>query len=146
MNRPIKFRGIVAENVDDEFGDDLLFRKGQMIYGQVVFDGKTPYIVGPIVEVNDEYISLEYWCPVDRETLGEFTGFHDKNGVEVYAGDQLELLNCSPRFWTVEMDQGCWCGIWRSDGVIDARCPVAELVADGATVIGNIHENPENEQ
>lgn len=27
------------------------------------------YIVGPVVESTEEYISLEWWCPVDVSTL-----------------------------------------------------------------------------
>ena len=27
------------------------------------------FIVGTVVEANDEYISIEWWCPVDADTL-----------------------------------------------------------------------------
>jgi len=121
MNREIKFRYKIKGR------DELLYDTSDE-FAYLSRHGTVATMRGGILTVEDRQ---------------QFTELRDKNGVEIYEGDQIELLNCSPRFWTVEMDQGCWCGIWRSEGVIDARCPVAELVADGARVIGNIHENPE---
>jgi len=121
MNREIKFRYKIKGR------DELLYDTSDE-FAYLSRHGTVATMRGGILTVEDRQ---------------QFTELRDKKGVEIYEGDQIELLNCSPRFWTVEMDQGCWCGIWRSEGVIDARCPVAELVADGARVIGNIHENPE---
>lgn len=39
----------------------------------------------------DDY-SLANTIPVDEETIGEFTGCHDMNGVEIYDGDILRNL------------------------------------------------------
>jgi len=131
MNREIKFRAWNKDQcrmwMDVQTAYDYMAGPDDANNGESI----PATTFGEILRLEDEWIPMQ------------FTGLHDKNGVEIYEGDQIELLNCSPRFWTVEMDQGCWCGIWRSEGVIDARCPVAELVADGARVIGNIHENPE---
>ena len=38
---------------------------GTYVYGWYV-DG---FIVGEVIEANDEYIALEYWVPVDPETV-----------------------------------------------------------------------------
>lgn len=39
--------------------------KNNYIYGWYV-DG---YIVGPIIDVGDDHIELDYWCKVDKSTL-----------------------------------------------------------------------------
>ncbi len=38
---------------------------GTYVYGWYV-DG---FIVGEVIEANDEYIAIEYWVPVDPETV-----------------------------------------------------------------------------
>lgn len=44
------------------------FRDGY-IYGSLIWNGGRPFIVGDVVESTDEYITLEYWCPVVAETI-----------------------------------------------------------------------------
>lgn len=60
--REIKFRG-------KALGDGYNFKAGEFVYGSLVFEGDEPYIVGPVVEVNEDYIALEWWVPVDPTTV-----------------------------------------------------------------------------
>lgn len=53
--RQIKFRGIAVHNNDGE--EETGVKKGEMVFGQLIFDRDQPYIVGPAVEVTSEYVA-----------------------------------------------------------------------------------------
>jgi hypothetical protein len=59
-----QFRGQVTKDFEESG-----IKEGQWISGNLVYKNGKPYIVGNFVEVNDEYTILEYWYPVERETL-----------------------------------------------------------------------------
>jgi len=43
--------------------------------------------------VNDEYCSMEWWCPVEPETVGQFTGLLDKHGIKIFRGDIVDITD-----------------------------------------------------
>lgn len=45
----------------------------EWVYGNLIWNNGSPYIVGDFVEVNKEYCTLESWHPVETHTVREYT-------------------------------------------------------------------------
>jgi hypothetical protein len=70
--RDILFRGKPTKEVleNESLCKTLPIKQG-FVYGNLIYNDKQPYIVGPIADANDEYCSMEWWCPVVPETVGQ---------------------------------------------------------------------------
>jgi len=91
----------------------------------------------------DEYgkPTVEY---IEQDTLSEYTGLKDKNGVEIYEGDVLRGYGKEIKRYIVSFENGSfvlhhefarWGLLYRMFEIDMKDMPVE--------VIGNIHENPE---
>lgn len=121
---------------------------GEWVYGYLVIHPGSAFILetGYPVENGDFYAPPKWWAHVDQNTIGQFTGLHDKNGKEIYEGDILRIsgyskagYNTGVVCFTVEVkwERMCWsCG---------AKSLYNYSTIDWASieVIGNIHDNPE---
>jgi uncharacterized phage protein (TIGR01671 family) len=133
--REIRFRG---QRKDDN----------QWEYGFLTVTPKDGYVI-----VNGDGMGLLFINPIKPETIGQFTGLKDKNGVEVYEGDiAINFLGVKGviRFGSFQ-DLECY-----NDGICpngwwgwyleypDGRCSgLDDKTKEWLEVVGNIWDNPE---
>ena len=156
MQREIKFMGKRVDN-------------GEWVYGLPVnYCNKTYILVLTDFEeerVYEQYPHKEMWSyEVILETIGQFTGLHDKNGKEIYEGDILKVetgwyksrkQNIDAKFdnntkgityWTVEhkiFPNQVGFMIYGIDRRFHKLFTPNMVFNNKAEVIGNIYENSE---
>jgi len=120
MNREILFRGKRLDN-------------GEWVYG-----------VANIVDPNEteNIFTSNFFMKVDPETVGQYTGLEDKNGVKIFEGDILGgIVGGGVVVW---IDREARYGISLLGEVHDVYdVYLEELEQADLEVIGNIHDNPE---
>lgn len=135
--REILFRGKRVDNgawafgyfIEDKWGDD----NGNTIYA-ILQDRVAPDIA-------------ELWTPVRviPETVGQYIGLEDKNGVKIFEGDILTFVKGATRPFRVTWDGICWKMFLLDDGRrIKYAYEIDEIdYMRRSEIIGNIHDNPE---
>ncbi|EUJ34167.1 YopX family protein [Brochothrix campestris] len=123
-------------------------RLNKWVYGDLV-DGNV--IVNGIAELNSEYIAIENWEAVVTESVGQYTGLKDKNGVDIYEGDIVKFNDFdSLRTGGNSSDKARVAKVVFLDGAYCAEEDSQEFLLCNAVytdseleVIGNIYENKE---
>ena len=132
MNRTIKFRGKRVDN-------------GEWYYGNYIdgTDGRS-YIMD-FASVDRDAFTFQEVLP---ETVGQFTGLHDRNGKEIYEGDVVKFtMGDEERICVVEYKNGGFMvesdGFFGLDEFDVTTIGFAFDEMDETIVVGNIHDNPE---
>lgn len=134
--REILFRGQTRK-----FGEKTKNVKGDPMESNWVYGGV-------LVSNNDRAIIYQYEPKFDKfsvyaSTLGQYTGFTDKNGTKIFEGDILKFCDGNGEYTNYEV-------AWLINRLIirGAEFNVAvdyldEFVCKRSEVIGNIYDNPE---
>ena len=136
MNREIKFRGksehgvfVYGDLIQYENGDTSIFEKKLSRFGR-------------------EAIEIYKRTKVDKETIGQFTGFPDKNKKEIYENDIVKAPLLDPIFGDIIKDAFDNAYIEFNNGAFvvnyygSHRIYLQDLY-DKIEIIGNIYDNKE---
>lgn len=118
--REIKFRGKSLDN-------------GEWVYGDLIHSG-----TDTIAILEPGAPSLEIVTDVIPDTVGQFTGLHDKYGAEIYEGHIVRFDNHLQGVSKVLFDSGQY--------TVESKNYSTALtyrIANHIVIIGNIHDNPE---
>ena len=140
--REILFRG-QKPNGEWVQGDLLHISSGCIIYHGSQTESEIKENTGAAIELFINEISV-----VKPETIGQFTGLTDKNGVKIFEGDIIQDKydeSCNHVIKYFE-EESCFGVLYI--GLNGSLTPMSRLAKDwinefDKVVIGNIHKNPE---
>ena len=131
--RTIKFRAKVKMPEKRNFARQEYVPEGQWVYGEPhTIDCPTPHI--HTVDVGKQ--------PIDKETVGQFTGMADINGRQIYEGDIVRVRVSNDRFKKNPRFRNGVVTFCEYDGGWTNGC-YFRFLPQRMEVIGNIHDNPE---
>ena len=127
MNREIEFRGKRLDN--DEW-----------MYGDLIHDNQGGCYVYPL-----DNLGLFVENKVDDNTVGQFTGMIDKNGIKIFEGDIVRWDKDQKLYVVVFRNGMFYASVEECNPHIYGGFPLWCLCEEEqhCTIVGNIYDNPE---
>lgn len=111
---------------------------GEWVYGDLVRNVEGAYAIIPPYQMNMHNTCSDY--EVDPDTIGQFTGLHDKNRKEIYEGDVIiQQAYSGKKPMLVRFEHGAFV-TGEHSGSSTATRPM--LIQKRCEVLGNIYDNP----
>jgi len=89
----LKVRAKFADTMEDDDDEDISLTERMISWGMPIHNNKLygsltgDYIVGPVVDVEEDYINHEYWAKAVPGSVQLYTNMKDSRGEELYQGD-----------------------------------------------------------
>lgn len=142
MNREIKFRGKMIPENEWIFGTILRIPAPPVCFGKSETDKYYIQFPDPryMPDWNMPYKMVQ--GKVNADTIGQYTGLHDKNGKEIYEGDVVKYRDSTGQhIEKVIFDKGCfYAGMHGGSSTRVAPKLINTRITE---VIGNIYDNLE---
>lgn len=140
MNREIKFRGKMIPENEWIFGTILRIPAPPVCFGKSETDKYYIQFPDPryIPDWNMPYKMVQ--GEVNPDTIGQYTGLHDKNGKEIYEGDIVKIKYRDEDIGKVIYEHN---GFSIDVTNMNKNYGRVSFVNNFMEVIGNIYDNPE---
>ena len=138
--RELCFRGKRLDNGDWISSGSIIQCDNHMFY--IPMKDRKAWVcvddAGNITQMDDVLFYI-----VDPETFGQYTGLTDKGGQRIFEGDILRMDNFTPNICEVRFIEGAFCLMFPGVDFPTDIHYIHHAEIPSATVIGNIHDNPE---
>ena len=123
---------------------EILFRGKQTDNGEWIEGAYSPFHLNfgereekpHIIIISDDEDIDGLWCEVIPETVGQYTGLTDKNGVRIFEGDIVDYISS-------DVIGNHKTGTIIVEDMTDYDTMIYLNHSDELQIIGNIHDNPE---
>ncbi len=122
---------------------EILFRGKRLDNGEWVFGDLLHNGIDYETAICNRENQTKYVTGVDPETVGQFTGLTDKNGKQIFEGDECRVSRpCVLAYGKITFQNGCF---WFADDGEGGMLRLCDAKINGfkIEVIGNVTDNPE---